>query len=71
MWDYSGLYVVGRYMGDIPIRGLVESSRVKYGGNVCHTVVLDEPVNVYGSLRDCVILDMSEIERVMSNVEIV
>lgn len=70
MWDYSGLYVAGR-MGDIPVRGRVEYSRVKYGGNVWHTVVLDEPVNVYGALRDRVILDMSEIERVMSNVEIV
>ena len=57
--------------GDIPVRGRVESSRVKYDGNVCHTVVLDEPVNVYGALRDRVTLDMSEIERVMSNVEVV
>lgn len=71
MWDYSGLYVAGRYWDDIPVRGRVESSRVKYDGIVYHTVVLDEPVNVYGALRERIILDMFEFERVMSIVEIV
>jgi hypothetical protein len=41
MWFYSGLYVTGRYLGDIPVRGRVESSRVNYEGIVRHTVVLD------------------------------
>jgi hypothetical protein len=71
MWVYSGLYVTGRYLGDIPVRGRVESSRVNYDGIVRHTVVLDEPLKVYGNLRDRVILDMYEIEHVMSNEEIV
>ena len=36
-------------------------SRVAYGGRVKHTVVLDEPLIVYGAERDRVILDMADI----------
>jgi hypothetical protein len=57
-WDYTGLRVTGKYMGEFAISGLVESSRVAYGGEVKHTVVLDEPITVYGALRERVILEM-------------
>jgi hypothetical protein len=45
-------------MGEFAISGLVESSRVAYGGEVKHTVVLDAPITVYGALRERVILEM-------------
>lgn len=67
MWDYTGLVVSGLYMDEIPVRGKVELSRVAYGGGVKHTVVLDEPITVYGALRDRVILEMKQILNVRSN----
>ncbi len=57
-WDYTGLRVTGKYMGEFAITGLVESSRVAYGGEINHTVVLDAPITVYGALRERVILEM-------------
>lgn len=66
MWDYTGLTVTGLYLDEIEVIGKVESSRVSYGGTVKHTVVLNEPVMVYGSNRDRVILDMSQIVKVSS-----
>lgn len=64
MWDYTGMTVSGDYMGEFSVRGRVESSRVAYGGEVRHTVVLDTPINVYGALRDRVILDHKEVFQV-------
>jgi hypothetical protein len=67
MWDLEGLKVEGKYMGDIAVAGRVESSRVKYGGEVEHTVVLDAPINVYGAERDRVLLENKYVERVYAN----
>ena len=67
MWDYEGLKVSGMYMDEFPVTGLVESSRVAYGGHVKHLLVLDEPIMVYGAMRDRVILDMSNILTVSSS----
>jgi len=44
MWNLEGMHVTGTYLGDFPVSGYVESSRVKYGGGVQHTVILDEPI---------------------------
>lgn len=57
MWNLEGMTVTGLYMGDIPVTGKVELSRVKYGGEVSHHVVLDTPVAVFGTMRDRVILE--------------
>jgi hypothetical protein len=43
-WNLEGLRVHGNYMGEYACSGRVESSRVKYGGGVQHTVTLDEPL---------------------------
>jgi hypothetical protein len=66
-WCLEGLIVSGNYMGSFPVSGRVELSRVKYGGEVSHHVVLDEPIMVYGASRDRVILDHHEILSVRSN----
>jgi hypothetical protein len=42
MWDLSGQRVEVRVDG-MPLAGTVESSRVKYGGQVQHTVRLHRP----------------------------
>lgn len=64
MWNYEGMTVTGLYMGDFPVTGKVELSRVKYGGEVTHHIALESPIVVYGATRDRVILDHKEIESV-------
>ncbi len=42
-WILDGQKVKARYLGEV-VTGVVESSRVKYGGKVQYTVELDAPV---------------------------
>jgi|688.fasta_scaffold1005931_3 hypothetical protein len=66
-WDLAGLHIRGQYL-DFDVSGIVESSRVAYGGNVKHTIVLDKPLNVYGAIRDRVIVNHEFVDEVFSNV---
>lgn len=59
MWNRTNQVVSGIYMG-IPYQGVVASSRVKYGGEVQHTVDLFNPIIVHGDERDCVLLSESD-----------
>lgn len=65
-WNLEGLTVTGVYLGDFTVTGRVELSRVKYGGRVCHTLVLESPITVYGAIRDRVILDHECVSSVRS-----
>lgn len=67
MWNLEGMNITGRYMGEFPITGKVRLSRVKYGGVVSHHIELDNPITVYGNVRDNVILNHFEIESVRDN----
>lgn len=42
-WIKDGKTIVANYLGET-VRGVVESSRVKYGGRVQYTVNLAQPV---------------------------
>jgi len=64
MWNLENLRVTGNYMGMFPIAGKVTESRVKYGGSISHTVALDNPITVFGAIRDRVLLDNWEIEKI-------
>lgn len=66
MWNLEGMTVSGLYMGkyEFPVKGKVELSRVAYGGEVKHHVALEEPIEVYGALRDRVILNHGHVQRV-------
>ena len=64
MWNLENCRVTGNYMGIALVSGMVTESRVKYGGSVCHTVELDEPITVFGAVRDRVILDNWEVEKI-------
>lgn len=44
-WYLDGQKVIAEYFGNT-VTGTVESSRVKYGGRVHHTVILDNPVSL-------------------------
>jgi hypothetical protein len=64
-WNLEGKRVNGLYLGLFPYVGTVKSSRVKYGGKVEHTVVIDEPIKVYGALRDRILVGVTEINRIL------
>ena len=64
MWNYEGMTVTGKYMGEFPVTGKVELSGVKYGGEVPHHVALDNPIMVYGATRERVILEHRNVESV-------
>jgi hypothetical protein len=56
-WNLAGERINGLYMGLFPYTGTVESSRVKYGGKVQHTVIVDKPFKVYGEVRERVLVE--------------
>lgn len=61
----DGQRVIGMYMGDIAVSGVVRLSRVTYGGNMSHHVTLDNPINVFGAVRDSVILEAECVKGVL------
>lgn len=61
MWDRTDQRVTGKYLEEFDVAGVVQSSRVKYGGRVQHTVLLDSPVMVFGQVRDTVLLDEEDL----------
>lgn len=70
-WNLEGMVVWARYLDEYDVCGRVESSRVKYGGEVQHTIVLSTPINIYGQLRDRVLVEHKSVTRVSdSNFEV-
>ena len=68
-WNLEGQRVNGLYMGLFPISGTVDLSRVQYGGEVSHHIQLDEPIKVYGALRDRIILEHKHVNRILGSGE--
>ena len=63
MWNLEGQIVRGEYLGH-KVEGVVTLSRVKYGGEVQHTVDLFFPITLFGSERTTVLLDANEVVHV-------
>jgi hypothetical protein len=63
MWNLEGQIVRGYYF-DVPVEGVVTLSRVKFGGEVQHTVDLFFPITLFGSERTTVLLDANEVVHV-------
>ena len=59
-WDREGQHVAGSYMGYC-VSGTVTHSRVKYGGAVQHTISLDAPAEVFGHVREVLLLDETDL----------
>ena len=59
-WDRTGQLAAGVYLGHTVV-GQVTESRVKYGGAVQHTLQLDTPQTLFGTLRTVVLLDEREL----------
>lgn len=72
MWNLEGLAVAGVYLSDIPVRGKVIRSRVKYGGGIQHTVQLDHSFDAGRGIKresgEYVLIDHSTVTRVMEAV---
>lgn len=61
-WHLEGKRVTGYYLNQFPVSGVVTLSRSKLGGTVVHYVDLDQPVKVFSSIREKVILNHSEVD---------
>jgi hypothetical protein len=42
-FDRQGQWIIAKYMGECFVTGVVQETRVKYGGTVQHTIVSDSP----------------------------
>lgn len=70
-WDaLEGKWVNGLYLGLFPFTGQVVESRVKYGGEVQHTVVVDEPFKVYGDIRERILISTNDINRILDQQDL-
>lgn len=68
-WNLEGKRVSAFYLGreEYFCRGVVQMSRVQYGGTVAHYVTLDTPLVVFGEERPEVKLNHSDIMSVEHN----
>lgn len=63
MWNLEKQRITAVIFDDIPVQGVVMSSRQDTHGNVCHDVRLDIPIQLYGQARDTVTVYNSRVER--------
>ena len=61
----DGSRIIGMYMGQFAVSGVVRLSRVKYGGQISHHVDLDNPITVFGAVRESVILEPEYVKGVL------
>ena len=66
-WNLEGKRVSGKYLNESFFTGTVEESRVKYGGQVCNTIVLDTPIMVFGEMRTKVLVETDQIGQVLES----
>ena len=69
-WDsLVGERINGLYLGLFPFTGMIVASRVKYGGKIQHTVIVDEPFMAYGELRERITVEngSGEINRILDD----
>jgi len=69
-WNLEDKRVNGLYLGLFPYSGTVTESRVKYGGEVQHTVVLEKPFRVFGEVREVLLINNKEINRIVDKDEV-
>jgi len=65
-WNLEGKKVAGKYLEEYPFIGVVVESRVKYGGKVCNTILLDAPIVVFGEFRTRVLVETDQISQVFA-----
>lgn len=51
-FDRKGQWVIAKYLDSAWVTGIVQETRVKYGGKVQHKIVSDSPTYVNEELRE-------------------
>jgi hypothetical protein len=51
-FDRQGQWVIAKYLDQAWVTGIVQETRVKYGGKIQHTIVSDSPTYVNEELRE-------------------
>lgn len=67
-WNLEGQTVCARYLDLHSVKGRVELSRVAFGGRVHHTLVLDKPLNLFGTTRDRVIVEHQNVNQIIDTL---
>lgn len=60
-WNREGQQITGTYLDTHTVTGMVLDSRVKYGGKVQHTVLLDRPIEVFGRIAEHLLLEEEDV----------
>jgi len=60
-WNKDGSTVKALYLSEYLVTGKVTESRVRYGGSVSYHIDLDEPLFVFGSIREQVIVNENQV----------
>ena len=63
-WNKDGSTIRGRYLDEYPFTGVVQESRISYGGNVLYTVVVDKPIVLpfCSETRSVVIINEKQVD---------
>ena len=51
-FDRQGQWVIAKYLDSAWVTGIVQETRVKYGGKVQHTIISDSPTYLGEELRE-------------------
>lgn len=51
-FDRQGQWVIAKYLDQAWVTGIVQETRVKYGGKVQHTIISDSPTYIGEELRE-------------------
>lgn len=51
-FDRKGQWVIAKYLDSAWVTGIVQETRVKYGGKVQHSILSDSPTYIGEELRD-------------------
>jgi curli biogenesis system outer membrane secretion channel CsgG len=60
-WNKDGSTIKALYLSEYMVTGKVTESRVRYGGTVSYHIDLVEPLFLFGTLRDSVIVDETQV----------
>lgn len=51
-FDRQGQWVIAKYLDQTWVTGIVQETRVKYGGKVQHSILSDSPTYILDELRE-------------------
>jgi hypothetical protein len=60
-WNKDGSTIKALYLSEYLVTGKVTESRVRYGGSISYHIDLVEPLYIFGSVREQVIVDENQV----------